>query len=84
MSKHIGNLSTSRAAKPSMLAVSTEIHFQSCFFYYCENSVFQNTIISGYNYVYVLWRCYLPTMRWAMPGGRSWDNPAHLRLEWGA
>jgi len=53
MSKHIGNLSTSRAAKPSMLAVSTEIHFQSCFFYYCENSVFQNTIISGYNYVYV-------------------------------
>ena len=53
MSKHIGNLSTSRAAKPSMLAVSTEIQFQSCFFYYCENSVFQNTIISGYNYVYV-------------------------------
>ena len=32
MSDCVGNLSASRTARHSMLAVSTEIHFQSCFF----------------------------------------------------
>ena len=34
------NLSTSMAARPSMLAVSTEIHFQSCF------ELNKNTVLS--------------------------------------
>ena len=45
---HFHNLSTSGTAMPSMLAVNTETHFQSCFFpdptitFDCPNSSGQN------------------------------------------